>query len=351
VINIKVSIVVPVYNTEKYLDKCLHSLVNQTLDLVEIIIVNDGSTDKSQMIIDEYLKKYPDRVKIFIKNNGGLSDARNFGIERASGEYIGFVDSDDYVNTNMFKNLYEAAISKNADIVECDYKSFYYKKDEIVFFEPDCKTNKKYQDIIINESKSIIVDISDMAWNKIYRKNLFIDYTIRFPKGLWHEDYATIPILISKAKKYALIDYVGYYYLQRENSITHSVSTKSLDVISGFNYTINEMKRLESYNIFEEELYEKYKGLLVKIMFIIIKLKKNDYRIIRSKNVIDSMYLNSYEFYGKINDESSFYVRELSKAIINKNYLKFITIIYLNKVKNSLYQYFNLVLKANKLEK
>ncbi|MGV8984107.1 glycosyltransferase [Clostridium sp.] len=332
---IKVSIIVPVYNTEKYLDKCLHSLVNQTLDLIEIIIVNDGSTDKSQVIIDDYMNKYPDRVKVYIKSNGGLSEARNFGIEKAIGEYIGFVDSDDYVNINMFKSLYEAAILKNADIVECDYKNFYYKQEEIVFFEPDNKTNKKYRDITINENKSIIDEITDMAWNKIYRKKLFSEFTIRYPKGLWHEDYATTPILISKADKYVQTYDVGYYYLQRENSITHCVSSKSLDVISGFNYMINEMKRLGSYNDFEVELYQKYKGLLVKIMFIIINLRKQDHRIIKFRNIVDSMYLVTFEFHKNINDESSFYIRELSKAILNRNHVRFAIIIYLNQIKNS----------------
>ncbi|MBU3191226.1 glycosyltransferase [Clostridium bowmanii] len=332
---IKVSIIVPVYNTEKYLDKCLHSLVNQTLDLIEIIIVNDGSTDKSQVIIDDYLNKYPQKVKMYIKTNSGLSEARNFGIEKAIGEYIGFVDSDDYVNLDMFKSLYETAILKNADIVECDYKNFYYKQEEIVFFEPDNKTNKKYQDILINENKGIIDEITDMAWNKIYRQKLFIEFTIRYPKGLWHEDYATTPILISKSDKYVQIDNVGYYYLQRENSITHYVSSKSLDVINGFNYMINEMKRLESYNNFEEELYQKYKGLLVKIMFIIINLRKKDHRIVKFKNVVDRLYLISYEFHKNFNDESSFYIRELSKAIISKNYVRFAIIIYLNQIKDS----------------
>ena len=102
----KVSVIVPVYNVENYITKCLESLVSQTLQDMEIIIVNDGSTDNSQQIIDNFVKKYPEKIKAFIKDNGGLSDARNFGIDRAIGEFIGFVDSDDYVTPTMFEQMY-----------------------------------------------------------------------------------------------------------------------------------------------------------------------------------------------------------------------------------------------------
>ncbi len=102
----KVSVIVPVYNVENYITKCLESLVSQTLQDMEIIIVNDGSSDNSQQIIDNFVKKYPEKIKAFIKDNGGLSDARNFGIDRAIGEFIGFVDSDDYVTPTMFEQMY-----------------------------------------------------------------------------------------------------------------------------------------------------------------------------------------------------------------------------------------------------
>ena len=114
-----VSIVVPVYNVENYLAKCLDSLVNQTLKDIEVIVVNDGSPDNSQKIIDKYVKKYPKLVKSFIKENGGQGSARNFGLEYAKGEYIAYVDSDDYVETNMFEEMYNIASKENSDIVIC----------------------------------------------------------------------------------------------------------------------------------------------------------------------------------------------------------------------------------------
>ena len=116
----KVSIIVPVYNVEKYLAKCLDSLVSQTLEDVEIIVVDDGSKDNSKQIIDEFQTKYPDKIKSFVKENGGLSDARNFGLDRAIGEYIGFVDSDDYVTAEMFEEMHSLAQKYDAEMVICN---------------------------------------------------------------------------------------------------------------------------------------------------------------------------------------------------------------------------------------
>ena len=117
---IKVSIIVPVYQVESYLRKCLNSLVNQTLQEIEILIINDGSPDNSHLIIDEFQKKYPLKIKAFSKENGGLSDARNFGLDQATGAFIGFVDSDDEVSNNMFEELYSLAIKHDAEMVICN---------------------------------------------------------------------------------------------------------------------------------------------------------------------------------------------------------------------------------------
>ena len=113
----KVSVIVPVYNSRDYLERCLESLVNQTLPDIEIVVVNDGSPDDSQTIIDRYAEAYPDKIVSLSKENGGLSDARNFGIARATGEYIGFVDSDDFVDLDMYERLYDKAASTDSDIV------------------------------------------------------------------------------------------------------------------------------------------------------------------------------------------------------------------------------------------
>ena len=119
---INVSIIVPVYNMQSYLEACLDSLVNQTLQKIEIIIIDDGSKDNSAQIIKEYAERYPDIIRALHKENGGQATARNMGIRESKGEYIGFVDSDDVVDTNMYAEMYQLAKQKNCDLVECNYR-------------------------------------------------------------------------------------------------------------------------------------------------------------------------------------------------------------------------------------
>ena len=128
---IKVSIIVPAYNVEQYIEKCLQSLVNQTLEEIEIIVVNDGSTDKTKQKIQQFIDKYPQKMKCYDKPNGGLSDARNYGLPYAQGKYIGFIDSDDYVELNMFEEMYKKAEEEKSDMVECDFIWEYPNKQKI----------------------------------------------------------------------------------------------------------------------------------------------------------------------------------------------------------------------------
>ena len=210
----KVSIIVPVYNVEIYLRKCLDSLVNQTLEDIEIIVVNDGTKDNSQSIIDEYAAKHPDKIKAYIKENGGLSDARNFGIKRATGDYIGFVDSDDYVETTMFEKLYNKAISNNLDIVMCGVKLVY--EDTNV---PDREINMSVlQDITSKEDlKSSATYIYPVVWNKLVKRDLIINEEnfIEFKKGIWFEDVHWYLRLLPYLSNMGIVNEPLYNYLQR----------------------------------------------------------------------------------------------------------------------------------------
>ena len=169
----KLSIIVPVYNTFQYLPRCLDSLVKQNLNDYEIIIVNDGSPDNSQDIIDEYVKRY-DNIKAYKKENGGLSDARNYGIAKASGEYIAFVDSDDYVANNMYELMYNKAKEKDYDMVVCDLNYVY--PDKIIRVSSSVGNDT-------NDIKKTMINIYPAAWNKIYKKVLF-EQSIRFKGSL-----------------------------------------------------------------------------------------------------------------------------------------------------------------------
>ena len=158
---VKVSVIVPVYNVEPYLDKCLNGLVNQTLKDIEIIVVNDGATDNSQQIIDRYAKQY-DNVISLVKQNGGLSDARNYGIPYATGEYIGFIDSDDFMEYDMFEVLYKKAKEDDSDIVECNLRHTYSDSEDI-------EIGKE-----IYDKKEMIMFGRSVVWNKIYKREWLI---------------------------------------------------------------------------------------------------------------------------------------------------------------------------------
>ena len=268
--NIAVSVVVPVYNVEKYIDKCLNSLVNQTLKNIEIIVVNDGSPDNSSKIIEKYENKYPNLIKSYVKENGGLSDARNFGIEKCSGEYIAFLDSDDYVNYDMYEKLYKKAVSKNFDVVVCD--TLY-----------DYETKKKFCSSKINEDlfkkediKKMMVDFYPAVWNKIYKKSLF-DNGIRFKKGIWFEDVEFIYRLIPSINSVGVVNEALINYVQREGAITKTFDKRVYDYITDWNSIIDYYKSNNLFDEYRDELeYSCTRYLFATFVKSLSKMNDND---------------------------------------------------------------------------
>ena len=205
---VKVSVIVPVYNTEKYLKKCLDSLVNQTLSDIEIIVVNDESPDNSQNIIDSYTKKYSN-VLSFVKKNGGLSDTRNFGIKKANGEYIAFIDSDDYVREDMFYLMYNNAVENKSDLVVCDSINVYPKSN----YHEYIKSNLKYAD---SDIKNYLIS-PPMACTRLFKKSIFDN--VEFKKDIFYEDLYLTPKLVKYTNNISFVSEGLYYYLQRDGSI------------------------------------------------------------------------------------------------------------------------------------
>ena len=235
----KVSVIVPIYNVEKYLSKCLNSLVNQTLDDIEIILVNDGSTDNSGIIAKEYKDKYTEKIIYLEKENGGLSDARNFGIPYAKGEYIAFLDSDDYIEEEAYEKMYEKAKKEDADYIECDFIWEYPNKQII---------DKRIE---YTDKKDMLTKVRVVAWNKLIKRELIINNNIRFPKGLRYEDIEFTYKLIPLLKKVLYIDKPFIHYVQRKNSIANVQNVKTADI-----FTI--LENVEKYYK-EKNLYDEYK--------------------------------------------------------------------------------------------
>ncbi|MDR2206901.1 MAG: glycosyltransferase [Flavobacteriaceae bacterium] len=221
----KISVIVPVYNVEKHLEKCLDSLANQTFPDVEILVVNDGSTDGSQKIIDKFTAKYPEKIRGFSKENGGLSDARNFGLEKANGEFIGFVDGDDFVSETMFEEMLDLAEKHDAEMVICNLQ----KVNELGNITQKLpQTPNMPEKIDLAKHFSVFSDIGYFACNKLFKKDLFKDKT--FKKGVHFEDIRLIPQLLLQCKTLAQTQKFHYQYLERENSISKTHTEKGLDI-------------------------------------------------------------------------------------------------------------------------
>lgn len=213
-----ISVIVPVYNVEQYLRKCLDSIVNQTYEDLEILIIDDGSTDGSGRICDEY--KRDERVRVLHTNNCGLSAARNLGLDEAKGEWIGFVDSDDWIESNMFGALFRRAEEARADVVECgffaDYTTASYEHHAI------------HRTVSKTEAVEALIKgrIRTQVWNKIWKTQLFNE--VRFPEGRNFEDIATVYRLIRRASTVTGIDEAYYHWRQRISGIARSHDRKNL---------------------------------------------------------------------------------------------------------------------------
>ena len=243
----KVSMIVPVYNTEAYLRKCLDSLVNQTYKDFEVIVVNDGSPDNSQLILDEYAKKYP-FIKVIEKKNGGLSDARNVGIRNASGDYIGFLDSDDYVLEDMLEKMVKKCESGDFDIVCCDLDFIYedgHRQRVVSSISEDLN-----DEVSIKKSMTCIYPA---AWNKIYHKRLFT-HGVFFTKGVWYEDMEFIYRLYPYIHSIGAVSEPFNQYVQHPGAITSTYNEKLFDYIKNWHTILSDYRALNLFDQYHDEL-------------------------------------------------------------------------------------------------
>ncbi len=296
--DVKVSIIVPVYNVEKYLRQCLDSIVNQSLKEIEIICVNDGSTDNSQQILEGYAQK-DKRIKIINKKNLGVWSARNTGMEYATGEYIGFVDSDDYIDEKMYEKLYMNAKSNKSDMVMCPAYVFDDNNPELNYKKPYFSLeyfDKKFDNIVFDHTKTgnLIFRVNVTCWNKIYRSQFLNEIGAKFHK-MYFEDNIFFYENYLKARRISIIrDFLYYYRINRAGSFIKEgnerffdvcnmhdllkkilVETGNLDeyLISFLNYKINGS--LGRYNQVDES-YKPEFFEIIKQNFIKSNLKKSD---------------------------------------------------------------------------
>lgn len=245
-VNEMITVIIPVYNVKDYLDRCMTSVLEQSYKNLEIILVDDGSTDESSVMCDRYQEK-DSRIKVIHKRNGGLSSARNAALDIAQGEFIGFVDSDDYIHKDMFKRMIDAAHRNDSDIVICEH--FNEKGDRLFIEDPIYDNEEK---MTSQQALEILVDDVKMrsyAWDKLYKAALFEG--IRYPEGRNYEDIATTYLLFDKAEKLIRIPEYLYYYQIREGSISNHKSGEK------WNRNLHDIidSRSERYKYFTEKGY------------------------------------------------------------------------------------------------
>lgn len=217
-----ISIIVPIYNAEKYIEKCIDSLIKQTKKELEFILVNDGSTDST----DELIKKYKDkRIKYFKNKNQGIGKTRNFGIEKATGEYLMFVDSDDYLDLTACEELYKNIKKHKSDLVICDFYKIYEngRKEEIKLASFTPTTLKK--------TPNLLLDVNLAPWNKLYKTSLIKENKITFVENLKYEDVPFVSQAMNKATKISKVDKCLNYYLIRGNSETTVRDARIFDIL------------------------------------------------------------------------------------------------------------------------
>ncbi len=289
----KFSIIVPVYNTEEYLERCLDSILNQTYDDYEVIIVNDGSTDNSKNIISEYVNKNPKKFIQINKKNGGLSSARNKGVTKARGEYLLFVDSDDTIQSGLLKTL-NAKTKDEPDLIRFQVKEVHdsgicmYR--ELPF--ETVKGDKAFKKI----AKYHYVE---NAWCYAYRTKFYKKNKFSFAEGKFHEDFGLTPLVIMKAAKVKSIGYVGYNYMIREGSIMTSASYEKVkkkvdDFLFHYKNIINSLdgENLNNVNIYKSFLAN---SVIIKSLELNCSDYKKYIKELRKLKVFDNLLADTWK--------------------------------------------------------
>ena len=290
----KVSIIIPVYNNEKFLDKCLTSVINQTLNDIEIIIINDGSTDGSLMKLKNY-ECINSNIILLNQSNGGQAVAINRALDIACGEYIAFVDADDYIEHNMIETLYKEAKSSNLDLVICNWsrvdtngKMLSYN-DHSNFDNKLLDRNEVIQEFLLNKKELV----EGFSWNKLIKRNLFNECNIRYP-NIKYEDIPTIFKILTKINNCKFINKNLYYYVQHNASITSTKNKKNVEEFIKAVEMINDILVEENLiSVFKDDYFIYRSNCLLSEYIISIEVVKGSEELTRTfETIFQSIKIN-----------------------------------------------------------
>lgn len=329
----KVSLIVPIYKVQDYLNKCIDSIINQSYKNLEIILVDDGSPDRCGEIIDLY-EKQDNRIKVFHKKNGGLSDARNYGMNFITGDYVIFVDSDDWLSEDMVSDLMKTSLELNADIVQ---SGFYYAYDDYLLYD-----NRYYLEdmspVVLNREElmyELVINekVKNFAWGKLYKSVLIKD--ISFKIGVLFEDVFWAHKVMDRVDKYVIIHKPMYYYRQRKDSIVATYTERNLDILKGLQ---------ERHEFIEKN----YTNLINESYKIIFKTSLIHYYLLKKKKSIKNRdyYMNDIKEYIKSN------FRHIEKSLKNERELIWqLNLFQINPNLNRIYILSSKILKKLGLKK
>lgn len=332
---VKISVIVPVYNTQKYLKECLNSITNQTFQDIEIICINDGSTDNSLKVLEEFSKK-DNRIKIITQKNSGLSASRNRGIELSNGEYIYFIDSDDYIELDTLKELYDISIENSCDLVLFKLINFYddtYEKFTSPYYEMNFLKSFRNRLFNFKDVGDEFCDVAVSAPGKFFKKELISD--LRFPEGLIFEDNLFFAKAIIRSKNIYFYDKHLYNRRIRRDSITQKFDIKFADVIIIFNEIIELTKKSDLYGMYGKKLLDKKMGrVFVRFSEVCDEYKEEFFNLIKNDFENHKVeYENDDAFLNEISDRSRFI---FYSALNSNSYLEFSYKIQLFDSKNKL---------------
>ena len=261
----KVSIIIPVYNTEKYLKRCFDSVIAQEYKNLELVIINDGSIDNSEQIINEYKNKYPDLISYYSKENTGVADTRNYGIEKAKGEYVMFLDSDDYLDKALLKRL-EEYINEDIELIKFKLQRV-NENGKTLEIVPGATFERTTGEEGFNKLYSTDV-LLDSPCVYLIKKEIFEKNNLKFAVGTEHEDFGLIPFIIVLAKTMISINFYGYYYIQSDNSITRNENynktiKKAYDALKHYDNAIELIQKLHLSKLTKQNLKIYYTNAII----------------------------------------------------------------------------------------
>ena len=320
----KLSVIVPGYNVEEYIAKCIESIVENEIPDMEVILINDGSKDNTIKIMKKYAKKYPKLIKLIDQENKGLSMARNAGIEASTGKYITFVDSDDAIQPNMYKTMLEKAEEGNFDVVACGVNVIYPDKTIKLTagFNHDIRDKE--------EIKSIMNTWYTVVWNKVYKRSILKD--VRFKKGVWYEDVEFLYRLLPNIKSIGLVNEYFNDYMQRPGSITYTYNSKLYHLIENFDGVIDYYKKKKLYKDYKEELEFGYVRYLYATFVKRLAKMKDKEEFKKGVDKVISLVNEKFPEYRKNKYLKPFNPKNLYLKCFNKHIAKLIFITEKNKM-------------------